>query len=206
MNTETFAKHKDKLDAIASTMGYTLHADMLDSENDQRPWFPVRLMSGDERPDIHIDETTYGANKGRGTASLCLPADPWGHRVGRDMPSTSFDFDRDAKALARHISKLITSEAYAKALEDIKQRVARHEARVSAALDLSMALKSAGLKFNEGYRNGDKPDHNGDVPMTFSVDSFGTIEVGYSGSYYIKPDPTTVSAWRIAAAITALNS
>ena len=206
MNTETFAKYRDKLESIASMMGYTLHADMLDSEDDQRPWFPVRLMSGNERPDIHIDEITYGASKGRGTASLCLPSDPWGHRVGRDMPSTTFDFDREAKPLAQHIGKLINSEAYSKAVLEVKQRVARHEMRVSAALDLTMALKGSKLKFTEGHRNGDKPDHTGDVPMTYFVDKFGTIEIGYGGSYYIKPDPTTASAWRIAAAINALLS
>jgi len=204
MNTETFAKYKDKLEAIASIMGYTLNAD---TENDQRSWITVRLMSGNvERPDVHIDNITYGANKGRGIAALCLPSDPWGHRVGKDMPSTTFDLDREAKPLAQQISKLINSEAYGKALEEIKGRVARHEARVSAALDLTMALKSAGLKFTEGHRNGDKPDHTGSVPMNFYVSNFGTIEIGYAGSYYINVDPTTVSAWRIAAAIKALLS
>jgi hypothetical protein len=54
MNTETFAKYKDKLEAIASELGYTLHADMLDSENDWWPWSLVRLMSGTAAlPDIH---------------------------------------------------------------------------------------------------------------------------------------------------------
>jgi hypothetical protein len=207
MNTETFAKYKDKLEAIASELGYTLHADMLDSENDWWPWSLVRLMSGTAAlPDIHIDETTYGANKGRGQASLCLPADPWGNSVGRDMPSTSFDFSRGSKAIAGQLRKLINSEAYGKALVEIKQRVERHEARVSAALDLSMALKGSKLAFKEAHTNGNNPDHSGDVKMMYYVDNFGTIEIGYGGSYYIKPDATTASAWRIAAAINALLS
>jgi hypothetical protein len=206
MNTETFAKYKDKLEAIASTMGYTLHADMMDSEDRHRAWFPVRLMSGNERPDIHIDNITYGANKGRGMAALCLPSDPWGHRVGKDMPSTTFDLEREAKPLAQQISKLINSEAYGKALKEIEQRVERHEARVSAAVDLSMALKGSKLAFKEAHTNGDSPDRSGDVKMMYYVDNFGTIEIGYGGSYYIKPDATTASAWRIAAAIKALLS
>jgi hypothetical protein len=204
MNTETFAKYKDKLEAIASIMGYTLHTD---PENDQRSWITVRLMSGNvERPDIHIDNITYGANKGRGMAALCLPADPWGNRVGGNMPSTTFDLDREAKPLAQQISKLINSEAYGRALVEIKQRVERHEARVSAALDLSMALKGSKLAFKEAHTNGDSPDRSGDVKMMYYVDNFGTIEIGYGGSYYIKPDATTASAWRIAAAINALLS
>jgi non-homologous end joining protein Ku len=122
------------------------------------------------------------------------------------MPSTTFDLDREAKPLAQQISKLINSEAYGKALVEIKQRVERHEARVSAAVDLSMALKGSKLAFKEAHTNGDSPDRSGDVKMMYYVDNFGTIEIGYGGSYYIKPDATTASAWRIAAAIKALLS
>jgi len=204
MLTEHLETYRAKLGELADLIGYKL-----DAQHDDGRWSIVRLLAPDtSKPDILLDVISYGAGKGRVAASALLPRDQWGYAVKgsrESLPDATFDPSRDAKAIATQLRKLITSEAYTAALAEVGKRHVQHEQRVSLAVDLSMALKAEGLKFTEGHRNWDKPDHNGHVDMSFDVDGLGRIEVGY-GSYNFTRFYTSASAWRIAKGLRTILS
>lgn len=205
MNIETFNQYADKIGIIAEQLGYTVQAN---KEEELSRYVPVVLLPpSDDKPRIHLDAVTYGKNKGRFRACLALPLDAWGYAVrGKgDIPETSFDPERDAHTIAKQLHKLVKDPYHQSALDAIAARHAAHEKRVSAAVDLSMALKGQGLKFTEGRRNGDKPNHDGYAEMVFYTD-IGTIEITYGGGYRISPTTLDVSAWRLAKGIKTIFS
>lgn len=205
MNTETLDKYAEKFGKIAEMLGYAL---TVEQEDELSRWVPVKLMPpSPDQPRIHLDAPTYGKDKGRIVASLLLPVDMWGHAVrgNGDIPQTSFDPERDPHTVAKQLHKLTQHPYHQSALEEVAKRHARHEKRVSAAVDLSMALKGQGLAFTEGRWNGDKPNHDGHVDMVFYTD-MGQIEITYGGGYRINPTTLDVSAWRLAKGIKTIFS
>lgn len=179
MRKESFIQHTPYLSAMAVAMGYSLDASFEEGER----WGRVTLNPSDDGPCLRLDLDTV-IDSTRLSWSTFLPTDRWGYvqRAYNNQSSAGGTFDPDKNTPERAAARIMA------ALKDYAPHHAAHVQecrRIEAAYDRQQAVAQTmldSLPGAEQYNMGEKPNHNGEAPITISAPGkYASTRVGHSG-------------------------